>query len=1307
MVRGKFLIIPIFALVSIVGLAQRDSFAVDFCKVEGNGLFTVPDSDVSNPNGSGYYDASVHHCYYNDSTGLHQCSNMTGVIVPVSQYKVFADSNLRRDPASPDSAPRYIIPTCPTTPGFCPAECLPQPSIFKQTSYSAKCDDYGTISYKKNDGSSGSFDICNYRNSDKNENYYCSPYSSREMPQEAVAAIMATNNFSDLAQGGKLKSCPLGCAPACLKDDLKEYKKLNANYDNLIEDYTRKLPELDRAVFNNSLPTDENGSKYLPKKKLDEIMAKNDGSYGPAPLALALAAPPKVPEAKSAPLIPLAPDSPPTTADTTSSNPSLEVASITSWAPKNGSPTSYTINFKVGAPVTVQTKDLKGVNLQDFYKRDASGAVEKVTTTLSFTDQSGVKKVFTTSERLPTEAEKVAAAATPQTPTTDTITSANGQITDVVSIEPMTDPSGKPYYRVTTKEADGSLSSKYVGQDKNPIMSQLTGAKTLNTLTYTDSGQQHTVAAPVEGTTSAPLTNGQATITGVVGTDAQGNVSIKNSKGETIRITKDNIDTDKTNLNPDTTTYGDKTTTNTQTIVTKDGKTYIVSQNSPAGTPQGDPNDPLAQLNKDNALKEATLKGKGLDDSLANNNGRNKEWQDKAGIAVEQIDANVVASKGDLDKLDGNIQSAEKEINTAAGQYKDDPSIATAAKDLASAKQKLEEAKVMEKQVESDQDTATTRAGDISKAADQQEAQKILADVKKLKTTADTDKTKMEDKIKQADNDLKDSSAKIVDAKNNADKQENIAQKHLDKIEKVEGFAKDQGYKVRGEGSDRCSFSAKMNEGCSGTETLITGAQAMNVGTQAAASAATQVMGQQSLAKAQQTGSQADLMKAGAQTQVTTGEMQAGLGIMNAAVGMLQFLKASHHKSAGSHLYDVANKGDVSIVAPSDVKNNKWEASNLESGDGQSAKEDGYGHRANGNTSDVVGTATSKDEEQRQMLNVFKMNESGRLVSIKITQQETANPLLYYNGQKIQLHKNPSTMEYDQHSQDILDALAKKRSDGDSSKLQNITSNLGDVGDKIKTEQLAIAKEAQAGALVSLMTGMQQAVGGAFNIINGKELLKAAAQLKKAEKGTGLTPTLPMWNDGYGGPVSGPRGAMVISGNGASYAPNGSAGDATPVAAGGLPPVPLGDTPKSGDINGPTPGAMAPIGGSQGSNGNANSGFGSGGGTAAAQGEPEQNAKYASLNNSDQGYSSSPGAYSGGGGKPAGANDNMDLSALAKLLPQKEEDFGSKNGILDFGGRKPAGEDTPYSFLDPSVNIFKRVHDQLQDQQKAGAVGLL
>lgn len=367
-------------------------------------------------------------------------------------------------------------------------------------------------------------------------------------------------------------------------------------------------------------------------------------------------------------------------------------------------------------------------------------------------------------------------------------------------------------------------------------------------------------------------------------------------------------------------------------------------------------------------------------------------------------------------------------------------------------------------------------------------------------------------------------------------------------------------------------------------------------------------------------------------------------------------MKGSQHKKSAKELKSAAT-GEVvverSVTSIDDLANG-----------GQSAGESGY--------------VTSSNAESQKFITAFDLNKKGELIqeyNLATRNDETARQL----------------------------AIDKRRQ-GERSKVNHVGELMLEAGTNAANEQSAIAKEANAGGINSLMTGAGQLIQGAAAIASAKELKKAANTLRQPVGGSNFA--MPNFGANPGGQTQGGAGGTVITGNGnpavaeQNAAEEEAQDDAPTLGEGFLPNAP------PGGVSGPP---VAPRL-ADGSGGSGVSGSGSvGGGTTGAgeEGAGEApKAEYASnLRDPGSKFASDGGGYVGGGGGGGGDGGGPDLSGmLEKLLGKNgETEFRGKPSLDEFG-RAPASE--PYSFLDKSVNIFDRIHKAYQAKSKSGRVGI-
>ncbi|MFN7685977.1 MAG: hypothetical protein ACK5QT_11270 [Oligoflexia bacterium] len=473
---------------------------------------------------------------------------------------------------------------------------------------------------------------------------------------------------------------------------------------------------------------------------------------------------------------------------------------------------------------------------------------------------------------------------------------------------------------------------------------------------------------------------------------------------------------------------------------------------------------------------------------------------------------------------------------------------------------------------------------------------------------------------------------------------------------------------------DRCAYGASVDGkySCGGTETLVKGAQVANQGSQMLGSIATQVMGANQTQKAARENSQAGFMESGAKMQITTGKMQVGLGAMNTLLGAIQYGYSSKHDGLATQVKSAAKGGVV-------VQDGIGDDQNLEK------------LKQNGQTANKTGYVTSNNQEAKAFIETYELNSKGRLDTMNMSVED----LNKYSAQDQGALKNQ---------------LIQRRQAAEIDKQNHVKSMLNKATRQAANEQTSISKEASAGAIVSVIAGAQQLIQGGFAIKAGKELKKAARELRQAQD-TGSRFTMPDFGSPSQMPTQGGGTGTVITGNGTD--PNQQPALEEPLAE-ETPPT-LGDgflpggAPDSPITPPPAPQFAGP-GNSQPINGQGQVGGGATGGAEPGADE-EPKAEYAAnLRDPGSQYVSGGGGYVGGGGGGASSGGGgPDLSGiLDKLLGRMGEgatEFTDKPGMDEFG-RAPASVMPPYSYLDRSVNIFERIHKAYQAKNRSGRVGI-
>lgn len=454
--------------------------------------------------------------------------------------------------------------------------------------------------------------------------------------------------------------------------------------------------------------------------------------------------------------------------------------------------------------------------------------------------------------------------------------------------------------------------------------------------------------------------------------------------------------------------------------------------------------------------------------------------------------------------------------------------------------------------------------------------------------------------------------------------------------------------------SSRLSTSAHKQANCAATQKWVQWSKTTNQVTQIAGSGVTQVMGQAAQNKAMQEGTMSANMEASADMARATGYTQMIAGTINMGLGTVQISRGGKHSKSADVIEAGLKKNQFQITQTNETQT-----------DGKSEGQHGY---IKGEDNTVAQAAVE----------AFDLNQkSGRSLQVVTGQEANASQL-----------------------RDLRNAQAEE-------KLKHIQGEAKRISRSGTREQRSVASEAKAGGFMSMMTGVQQAVGGAINVfVVAKSLDKSAEALKNVENGNGVSaPPLPGLGDNMDGGGVAPAPVPPL---GSGENPNtGATEEESSDFAGG---PDLGDEPMIGDQGGlkdkiaagefKTKAGAGPAGG-----GGSPAGVG-GTSPATSQGEAEAGARYAAMDKNGSRYDGGGGGgYSGGGGGGGGGGNGPDLSGLlAQFLPKKDEDR-LQNGIMSFGERGPAGQEG-FSVLDKNTNIFERIHETYQEKNKRGHVGI-
>jgi hypothetical protein len=492
--------------------------------------------------------------------------------------------------------------------------------------------------------------------------------------------------------------------------------------------------------------------------------------------------------------------------------------------------------------------------------------------------------------------------------------------------------------------------------------------------------------------------------------------------------------------------------------------------------------------------------------------------------------------------------------------------------------------------------------------------------------------------------------------------------------ERREGY-KNEEARTKGGSTDECSTSANLSGefSCDSTRTMITTAQVTNVLAQTVGSVATATVGNSAQQTAMAQGTQSAALRGAASTQRTTGDIQVTSGTVNLAMGLVQFQMGRDHKKNVNQIDQATGQAQLNMVG---MSNGKINQAMVHNGDGAAEGQSGY---VNGGS-----------ELTNKAIRAFSLQtgkDSGKISTEVISAAEAATRGA--DGMKVR--------------QTELAAREKEM----QIKSSQVRSNLKSIGDNASNEQIKIAKEAQAGAFTSLLTGASQMISGGFNLVAANQLdatadkLNSIENMQNAGKFTPISPT----SLGAGDALA-PRTGTSITGTGATGDAQAAQDDSVSKDKYGDLGAPIGTPQKDALLkDGPQAGKFvakeSPMGG-----GGAGGAPGGGGSTQAATGSNDDpQAKMADTRGGGA-YDGGGSGFTGGGGMGGGGGKDPDLSGmLAQFLPKKEEEAKNPNGILDFGGRSPAAEG-PISLLDKNANIFDRIHETYQDKNRRGKVGI-
>jgi len=465
---------------------------------------------------------------------------------------------------------------------------------------------------------------------------------------------------------------------------------------------------------------------------------------------------------------------------------------------------------------------------------------------------------------------------------------------------------------------------------------------------------------------------------------------------------------------------------------------------------------------------------------------------------------------------------------------------------------------------------------------------------------------------------------------------------------------------------DTCRTSAHIDPkyGCSHYYQQTQGIQMMNMISQGTASVAAGAMGNQVQANAMNSQSQADLMKETAHMNEDTAKTQLAVGGMNMGFGALQVYNAM---TLNKNAANMAKAGTAGTVQKAGEKCTDVNCSNAAGG-------------------------TSLDNGKNSSGRVYAKDGPGSSIGNSIINRWDMNG--ENSGMNFQaVTATRGTQDYNlQAGQRIKEEQTFQRQT--SQRMRSIASNAAG-------EQKSAASFSAMGGMMSLMTGTQQAMGGAFGLQAAKQEMAVANSLN----GAGSPVLTPLAQPTVDGNIAGGQAFVApdaVDGSGTAQNTAASSADPGPT---GLPPS-LGTGFDPNALPSGLPGTLPPgqfTTSDPKSSGTGAGGYDAGGSTGAGAAAQEEAQAKLAQNSQGTNYQSSGGAFIGGGGNGKGAEGGPDLSSLlAQFLPKKEEENKPASSIMDFG--KQGSGQMQDSYLDRGRNIFKDVEEEYRNQQVHGHI---
>lgn len=466
---------------------------------------------------------------------------------------------------------------------------------------------------------------------------------------------------------------------------------------------------------------------------------------------------------------------------------------------------------------------------------------------------------------------------------------------------------------------------------------------------------------------------------------------------------------------------------------------------------------------------------------------------------------------------------------------------------------------------------------------------------------------------------------------------------------------KDDGDVSNNSNASGCDKSSALGLACQGTRSIVTAAQITNQVGQLGGSMVVGATGSDSTQEALANGgTTTDALLAAAQTQKTAAELQMGLGATNAALGIVQMMKASQATKNANALSSAVGKQTYQAQTGKVTTASTQFATPIENADNSG-----------------VATVSSDYQDAYQK------------------QQQL------YQADKSDLSQAQADQNAAQAAQDsrLMNLASAQEGDLTSTANKLMTKDGQAYASGAAAEQKNVADTASAGGLMSLVAAAQQLAEGAFNYAGAKQLESAALTLSDTNNGAAaLTPPS---SDNFPGGATGALGATTITGDGAAAqtaAAVGSSGSTDPGGDLG-PPVPT--TPLGGGVApGGMPAPFTPATADSGTGGNGGAGV-SGATTPAAAADTTQTNPTAAPNNSRTEYAGTDSRPSGngGGGYSGAPSSGLDLDKIAGMFKKQEEEKTPTNANFRGEGmfRELASDS---SVLGPEANLFRNVHER-------------